>query len=119
MSQQVSSEWPTAVQNLVNRALREGQVYETDVFSAFDDPEDPAAGRLIRTLRQQGVEVVPVDDDEDDVILNGEDDLGIEDLDPDTEDAGSEIEDDSPQAINLSDPTLANDPVRMYLKFTV
>ena len=41
MSQQVSSEWPTAVQNIVNRALREGQVYETDIFSAFDDLKIP------------------------------------------------------------------------------
>ena len=117
MSQQVSSEWPTAVQNIVNRALREGQVYETDIFSAFDDPEDPAAGRLIRTLRQQGVEVVPVDDDEDeDDVSLMDDDLDIEDLDRD--DAGMDVEadEDSPQAISLSDPTLANDPVRMYLK---
>lgn len=123
MSQQTSSEWPSAVQNLYNRALREGQVYEADIFAAFDDPEDPAAGRFVRTLQQQGVEVVPVDDDDfDDIAMSAEDDLEMEELDQDVDEieiddeVDDEDDDDSPQAIHLSDPSLANDPVRMYLK---
>src|SRR5690606_21198530 len=81
-------------------------------------PDADVAQRFIAQLHDMGVEIVPLDEDAEDddaLLLEDQDAEPDDDLDEDL-DIGDEDEQAGPQAISLSDPELANDPVRMYLK---
>src|SRR5690606_13470341 len=118
MSANRASGWTAETQALFDKAVADKQVDEADILAMFDDPDADVAQRFIAQLHDMGVEIVPLDEDAEDddaLLLEDQDAEPDDDLDEDL-DIGDEDEQAGPQAISLSDPELANDPVRMYLK---
>jgi RNA polymerase primary sigma factor len=125
MSQEPPEEWSAAAQELLEQARRDRQVYEADILAVFDDPEGEAARRFYMQLRTLDVEIVPVDLDDGDDEGEGDEEEDIElSIELDSLEAMDDeldvLEEDDSEVdlgpISISDPELANDPVRMYLK---
>jgi RNA polymerase primary sigma factor len=121
-------EWTANLRALLERAVEDKQIDEDDLLAEFDDLESEQARQFFDHLEALDVDIIPSDmddlEDEDDAMLDDDeaeasmevdsDFEGFHD-DDDREDDG-DGDDGNPQVINLSDPELANDPVRMYLK---
>jgi RNA polymerase primary sigma factor len=131
MSRNHNEEWPPQMQELLERAIEDKQVDEADVLAAFEDPASEDAQSFLEQLEELDVAVIPanngndqMDDEDDDLLLDDDDEddseLGEAALDElrdgDSDDDEDDEAENGQQLINLSDPELANDPVRMYLK---
>ncbi len=122
MSQDNPDKWSQDAEALFNRAIRDRQVDEADILAAFDELEGEMAREFADRLRALDVDITPVEEDagDDELILDEEDadlslDAELEIEEADLGDIEGDENEDS-QTISLTDPELANDPVRMYLK---
>ncbi len=120
MSTDRTTGWTAETQALFDKALADRQVDEADILAVFSEPDSPAAREFYARLQELGVEIVPIDeiDDENELMMDDEDVEPEDDLDEVdfAVDEADYDENQHPQLISLSDPELANDPVRMYLK---
>jgi RNA polymerase primary sigma factor len=123
--EQIKDEWPPGLHSLLDQALRDRRISEAEIMAYLGDQEEAAAQRLIRRLRELDIEIVPVDEDidnvdheEEDGLVEDDNDLLLEeDIEPEEEDlAELDEEDEVDDALGIADPELSNDPVRMYLK---
>jgi RNA polymerase primary sigma factor len=122
--------WSPAIQALYDRAIKEKQVSMADITAVISDLDSQEAEEFFESLHKMGIDILQPDNDtepdefedeeedlDEDLSLLADEDsngldlmLGAEDL----EDFEEDIEAEKPSGI--TDPELANDPVRMYLK---
>jgi RNA polymerase primary sigma factor len=124
MSQDKSNEWSAEVQSLLSKAEREKQIYEADILNTFSDLDSEAAQRFYDRLQELDIEIIPMEEDEEELSLEPESEL--EELDTELETNEEELEELEEEeeeeetaysdGIGIGDLELANDPVRMYLK---
>ncbi len=102
-NKKTTEESPTP-ENLLAKAQRDKQLDESEVLALFEDPEGDDAQAMFDQLEEMGIDVVS-DPSEAGQFL----------LEPDEEDL-EEVESEEFDETRLDGVSLADDPVRMYLK---
>nr|WP_324393870.1 RNA polymerase sigma factor RpoD [Aggregatilinea sp.] len=101
-----------AVEQLVAKGRRTKQIDESEILALFEDPDSDQAQAVFEQLEELGVEIISDNHDSDFNI--DADELDVDDADMDVHDLeGHETELD---IARIEAATLADDPVRMYLK---
>nr|WP_119071853.1 RNA polymerase sigma factor RpoD [Aggregatilinea lenta] len=101
-----------AVEQLVAKGRRTKQIDESEILALFEDPDSDQAQAVFEQLEELGVEIISDNHDTDYNI--DADELDVDDADLDAHDLeGHETEIDMAR---IEAATLADDPVRMYLK---
>jgi RNA polymerase primary sigma factor len=104
LNRKQDDEMPNAIKALLAKGRREKQLAESEVLALFDDPDSDEAQAMLEQLEDMGIEIIT--DPHAAFELNGAD---SSDLDLDAAEDGAEFP-------RVDAATLADDPVRMYLK---
>jgi RNA polymerase primary sigma factor len=104
LNRKPDDEMPNAIKALLAKGRREKQLAESEVLALFDDPDSDEAQAMLEQLEDMGIEIIT--DPHAAFELNGAD---SSDLDLDTAEDGADFP-------RVDAATLADDPVRMYLK---
>jgi RNA polymerase primary sigma factor len=104
LNRKQDDEMPNAIKALLAKGRREKQLAESEVLALFDDPDSDEAQAMLEQLEDMGIEIIT--DPHAAFELNGAD---SSDLDLDAAEDGAEFP-------RVDATTLADDPVRMYLK---
>ncbi len=101
-----------AVEQLVAKGRRTKQIDESEILALFEDPDSDQAQAVFEQLEELGVEIIS--DNHDTEFNIDADELDVDDAELDAHDLeGHETELD---IARIEAATLADDPVRMYLK---
>ena len=120
------TQWSGDAQKLLQRALRDQTVSQSDLDILFETLDADQIRAFTRQLGEMDIEIFN-DDEEGDLLLDDEDDpdMSLPESDLDADDMLDEMEDEDSddenghaarQAVSISTLELTNDPVRMYLK---
>jgi RNA polymerase primary sigma factor len=105
------------LQAMLEKGRRKKQLDEAEVMALFEDPESEEAAEFLKTLEQNQIELVSteedLDGDLDDDLLDLDDEP---ELDDDLDDVEDDLEDDNDDYLPRDGGSIADDPVRMYLK---
>jgi RNA polymerase primary sigma factor len=104
LNRKQDDEMPNAIKALLAKGRREKQLAESEVLALFDDPDSDEAQAMLEQLEDMGIEIIT--DPHAAFELNGAD---SSDLDLDAAEDNAEFP-------RVDAATLADDPVRMYLK---
>jgi len=100
----------TAIEKLIAKARREKHIDESEILQLFDDPESDEAQAIFDQLEEMGVEII---------ADNHGSGFSLDVNEPDDHDLdlnGVEGDDSEIDVSRIEAASLADDPVRMYLK---
>ena len=104
LNRKQDDEMPNAIKALLAKGRREKQLAESEVLALFDDPDSDEAQAMLEQLEDMGIEIIT--DPHAAFELNG----------ADSSDLDLDAAEDSAEYPRVDAATLADDPVRMYLK---